>query len=61
MNSKNRLSDSVTKPLLKDLIERSKTTTKFVEPSVSANPLEPSDLYQDAGSGYNADFTIPQE
>ncbi len=65
MNSKNRLSDSITKPLLKDLVERSKATnnalTKFVEPSVSANPLEPSDLYQDSGSGYNADFSIPQE
>ena len=61
MNSKNRQSDSITKPLLKDLIERSKTNTKFVEPSVSSNPLEPSDLYQDSGSGYNTDFTIPQE
>ena len=61
MNSKNRLNGSITQPLLKDLIEREKANAKVVAPKVESKPLEPASLYQDAGGGYNPDFTFPQE
>jgi K+-transporting ATPase c subunit len=52
---------SVTKPLLKDLVDRQKADSKIENPSVGSKPLPPPDLYQDSGSGYNPDFTFPQE
>jgi hypothetical protein len=63
MNSKDRLSGSITKPLLKDLIERDQANArvKLTSPVVENQPLDPPDLYQDAGGGYNLDFTNPQE
>jgi hypothetical protein len=53
--------ESVTKPLLQDLIDRQKTDAKIENPSVGTKPLPPPDLYQDSGGGYNPDFTFPQE
>ncbi len=61
MNSKNRLKGSITQPLLKDLVELDKVNGKLMEPVVENTPLNPPDLYQDAGGGYNSDFTYPQE
>ncbi len=51
---------SVTKLLLKDLIERQKAESqKIPEVSIGSEPLAPSDLFQDDGSGYNLNFTFP--
>ena len=63
MNSKNRAEGSVTKSLLKDLADPSKATSKPTkqEPAVGTKPLDPPDLYQDSGGGYNPDFTSPQK
>ncbi len=61
-HKQNRKEQSVTKPLLKDLIERQKVESpKMPEVSIGSEPLAPSDLFQDDGSGYNLDFTFPQE
>ncbi len=60
--NQNRKEQSVTKPLLKDLLERHKAEAqKMPEVSVGSEPLAPSDLFQDDGGGYNRDFTFPQE
>jgi len=60
--NQNRRGQSVTKPLLKDLIERQKAESQKVpEVSVGSEPLAPSDLFQDDGGGYNRNFTFPQE
>ena len=49
--------------MLSDLVNRHKANQKALleEPQVESTPLDPPDLYQDAGNGYNADFTFPQE
>jgi hypothetical protein len=62
MKSNERKNASVG-PILKDLADRDKANSKSInpEPSVGAKPLNPPDLYQDAGGGYNQDFTFPQE
>ncbi|MBV8864742.1 MAG: hypothetical protein JO210_05010 [Acidobacteriaceae bacterium] len=61
-HNRNRKEQSVTKPLLKDLIERQKADSeKTPEVSVGSEPLAPSDLFQDDGGGYNLNFTFPQE
>jgi hypothetical protein len=63
MKASDRLKRTVTGPMLSDLVNRHKANQKalFEEPQVESTPLDPPDLYQDAGSGYNADFTLPQE
>jgi hypothetical protein len=63
MKSSNRSKGSLTEPLLKDLVDPAKANSKVLknEPSVGAKPLDPPDLYQDAGGGYNPDFTDPQK
>jgi len=63
MKSKPREKAPLTKPLLSDLMERDKAGRKALleQPSVGLDPLQPPDLYQDAGNGYNPDFTFPQE
>ena len=61
MNSSNRQKGSITKPLLKELVDREKADSKITNPSVESKPLDPADLYQDSGGGYNRDFTFPQE
>ncbi len=61
MNSNKRQPESVTRPLLKRLKDQEKATSKKIEtPSTGSDPLEPADLYQDSGEGYNPDFTFPQ-
>ncbi len=59
----NRKEASVTDPLLKDLLKRQLADSKQANPKVAvgSTPLAPPDLYQDAGGGYNPDFTFPQE
>jgi len=54
---------SITAPLLKDLMDREKANSKISnpDPSVGSKPLPSPDLYQDAGGGYNQDFTFPQD
>jgi hypothetical protein len=63
MKFKPRDKAPVTKPLLSDLVKRDKAGRKVVmdQPSVESDPLPAPDLYQDAGGGYNPDFTFPQE
>ena len=63
MNSSNRQKGSITEPLLKELVDREKADSKIIknDPSVESKPLDPPDLYQDSGEGYNRDFTFPQE
>ncbi len=49
--------------MLSDLANREKANQRALlqGPEVASAPLDPPDLYQDAGSGYNRDFTFPQE
>jgi hypothetical protein len=63
MKSSNRQKGSITEPLLKELVDREKADSKVInnDPSVESKPLDPPDLYQDPGGGYNRDFTFPQE
>ena len=57
---------SITKPLLQDLISRKQGNTKqnpvvpAVEKSPAKQPAQPA-LYQDEGSGFNSNFTFPQD
>lgn len=63
MKANQRNNASVTAPILKDLAEREKAQSKSIDPdpSVGSKPLDPPDLYQDPGGGYNQGFTFPQE
>jgi hypothetical protein len=63
MKQNQRKSASITTPLLKDLVERQKAEYKQLAPNVTigSTPLPAPDLYQDAGNGYNPNFTFPQE
>jgi hypothetical protein len=63
MKSNKRQKASITAPLLKDLVESEKANSKIIDqhPSVGSKPLAPPALYEDAGEGYNQDFTFPQE
>jgi hypothetical protein len=55
-------SSPVTGPLLAELVQQDKANkaANFPAPSVGEQPLPPADLYQDSGSGYNANFVFPQ-
>jgi hypothetical protein len=62
MKNKGRQSGSITKPLLKDLMDLQKVNEKRnPEPSIGSTPLDPAMLYEDPGGGYNLDYTFPQE
>ena len=62
MKHKNsRKGETVTEPLLRDLTAQQKKEQKRQQVSVGLEPLPSPDLYQDAGGGYNADLTFPQE
>lgn len=63
MKASDRQKRTFTGPMLSDLVNRQKANQKALleEPQVESTPLDPPDLYQDAGNGYNADFTFPQE
>ena len=60
MKSDKTQSGSITQPLLKELMDRAKDETKR-NPSLETTPLTPAALYEDAGDGYNSNFTFPQE
>jgi hypothetical protein len=57
------LSGPFTKPLLADIVARDKANfaANFPAPTVGSIPLAQPALYQDPGSGYNANFTFPQD
>jgi hypothetical protein len=63
MKSTDRRNGSITGPLLKDMLDRQEADCKTeLQPvTVGSKPLAPPALYQDAGQGYNPDFTFPQE
>ena len=63
MKSSDREKESVIKPLLKELVQPKKANNQNLkqDTSVESAPLDPPDLYQDPGGGYNRDFTFPQE
>jgi hypothetical protein len=63
MKSNERKNAPVTAPILKDLAQREKANSKIIipDPSVGSKPLDPPDLYQDSGGGYNPDLSFPQE
>lgn len=54
---------SITAPLLKDVVELDKANTKATRETVTIGqkPLNPPALYEDSGEGYNADYTFPQD
>jgi hypothetical protein len=62
MQSKKNQTRAVTAPLVKELAKRRKAEFKISLPasSVDSKPLKPTALYQDAGNGYNGNFTFPQ-
>jgi hypothetical protein len=63
MKQNQRRSASITTPLVKDLVERQKAESKQLglNVKIGSTPVPAPDLYQDSGSGYNPDFTFPQE
>jgi hypothetical protein len=57
-----------TRPLLKDLIDRQNVASKVTFDGVfktadlsGSTPLDPPALYEDSGTGYNSNFTFPQD
>jgi hypothetical protein len=63
MKSNKNQTRAVTVPMVKELAKRHKAESKISmpAPSVDSKPLKPAALYQDAGNGYNAGFTFPQD
>lgn len=63
MKANNRQKGSIAGPILKDLMDREKVSVNISEsgPTVGSKPLAPPALYEDAGEGYNQDFTFLQE
>ena len=63
MKQTKRLKAPITKPLLKELVDRQKADLKkqTQTPSIGSKPLDPPALFEDAGQGYNTDFTFPQD
>lgn len=63
MKTKKGQKAPITGPLIKGVVERQKADTKKLmeDPSIGSAPLDQPDLYQDPGSGYNPDFTFPQD
>jgi hypothetical protein len=62
MKSKKNQTRAITAPMVKELAKRHKAESKISmpAPSVGSKPLKPAALYQDAGNGYNGNFTFPQ-
>jgi len=63
MKTKNSKQDSVTAPLLKDLVtaDRASQKSNCDNVSIGQKPVDPPALYEDAGEGYNSDYTYPQQ
>jgi hypothetical protein len=59
----NTQSRSLSGPLLERIKERDKANLEanFPAPSVGSEPLSQPALYQDPGSGFNKNFTFPQD
>ena len=55
--------ESITRPLLRDVVARDQYNQKIVRETVSigSKPLNPPALYEDSGEGYNANYVFPQE
>jgi hypothetical protein len=53
----------VSGPLLENIKEQEKANlqAKVLTPTVGSTPLDPPDLYQDPGNGYNKNLTYPQK
>ena len=62
MKSKQREKAPVTKPLLKQLTDQHRTNSRDPKqnPTIEVDLLEPAELDQDPGAGYNPDHTFPQ-
>jgi hypothetical protein len=62
MKSNKNQTKAVAVPMVKELAKRHKAEFKISmpAPSVDSKPLKPAALYQDAGNGYNGNFTFPQ-
>lgn len=60
---KNRKQSAIAEPLLRDLAvqAKGKGETSPAKVTIGSDPLPRPDLYQDPGSGYNVNFTFPQE
>ncbi|MDQ2774667.1 MAG: hypothetical protein M3Y57_07045 [Acidobacteriota bacterium] len=61
MKSDKTQSGSVITPVLQDLVDRAKQENTLRNPSMESTPLKPAALYEDAGDGYNSNFTFPQD
>jgi hypothetical protein len=63
MKSKKIQPESVTAPLLKNVIDRQKAAlkTQLPGPIVGSKPLQQPALYQDPGEAYNSKFVFPQD
>jgi hypothetical protein len=63
MKANKRPQASITKPILKPLVERQKADLKIQQqdPTIGKKPTDPPAIYEDSGCGYNPDFTYPQE
>jgi hypothetical protein len=63
MKANNSKKDTITAPLLKDVIARDKACQQADRQNVSigSKPLNPPALYEDQGEGYNANYVFPQE
>jgi len=63
MKTNKRPKQSVTKPLLKELVDRQKANLKVQtqNPSIGSKPCNRPALFEDPGMGYNPDFTFPQD
>jgi len=59
----NTKSGPVSGPLLENVmaLDKANFEANFPAPSIASKPLPQPDLYQDQGSGYNANFTFPQD
>ncbi len=61
-SGKNKSSQSpIIQPLIQDLLDRERLARAKQTPTNGSAPLDPASLYQDAGSGYNTNFTFPQD
>jgi hypothetical protein len=63
MQSKKNQTRAITAPMVKELAKRHRAESKISMPasSLDSKPLKPAALYQDAGNGYNGNFTFPQD
>lgn len=63
MKVKKSSKEAITGPLLKDLVQRDEANAKINRENVSvgSKPLPAPAQYEDAGEGYNQDFTFPQQ